>query len=348
MRNVLSVLFLIVFSSLPYTASAKVTVPLDFHYGFSQERIVYYVDTYRAREFFRLYANEIDVIAPQSYQVTGRGTVFGSVVPEIKSIAHARGVKIMPLVYNAGFSSDTIAALLDHPKEQSKVASALVLEALKQGYVGWQLDIEHIPAKYRDKYTTFVATVCTALHQSNLACSVAVVAQQSTNPDDYPPGSWNGWVGVYDYHGIAQSADFLSIMSYDDPSSTGPVAGIQWYQQVLDYTTKLVPANKISFGLPLYAWEWNADASKRVGVTTHPYVAELLRTRGYIARGRDEQQLVPWVSFKQDGQGRKVWYEDMASVRSKLDLIKEYNIRGFSAWMLGVEDEKIWTDLLDR
>jgi len=36
-------------------------------------------------------------------------------------------------------------------------------------------------------------------------------------------------------------------------------------QQVLHYVKDKIPANKLSLGVPLYYWKWNADTNKRVG-----------------------------------------------------------------------------------
>jgi spore germination protein YaaH len=66
------------------------------------------------------------------------------------------------------------------------------------------------------------------LQKNNLKLSVAVIAQVSENPDDYPNNLWQRIIGVYDYSRLSFSSDFISIMSYDDPNSIGPVAGYAW------------------------------------------------------------------------------------------------------------------------
>lgn len=88
-----------------------------------------------------------------------------------------------------------------------------------------------------------------------LLLSVAVIARTSENPTDLPEGSWDYYAGVYDYKRIGAAADFISLMSYDDPYSTGPVANIEWFKKTVTYA-QLIPAKKLSVGIPVYGWIW--------------------------------------------------------------------------------------------
>ena len=42
-----------------------------------------------------------------------------------------------------------------------------------------------------------------------------------------------------------------------------------------------------------------------------------------------------------------LFLEDVRAFKAKLDLVKEKKLRGFSVWVLGPEDERIW-DLLKK
>ena len=126
----------------------------------------------------------------------------------------------MPLVTNGNFSRGIYQAILNDPAKQDLAIKSIVDEAKKNGYLGWQFDFEQMDASYRDKYSSFAGKTAEDLKKNNLVFSVAVIAQVSSNPNDYPNDLWQKTIGVYDYAALAANADFISVMSYDDPEST--------------------------------------------------------------------------------------------------------------------------------
>ena len=141
----------------------------------------------------------------------------------------------MPLVVNKGFSSSGVDTFLNDTNAQQQAISALVTEAQTQGYEGYQLDFEQIDASDRFKYDAFVKSFGVAMEAAGLVSSVAVIAQISQDSADYPKNIWQSIVGAYDYPSLASSTDFISLMSYDDPFSKGPVTGYSWLKKVLAY-----------------------------------------------------------------------------------------------------------------
>ena len=139
-------------------------------------------------------------------------------------------------------------------------------EAKKYGYWGWQLDFEQMDLSYRDKYTAFVQQFGAAMAANGLESSVAVIAQTSDNPADYIKNEWQTLIGVYNYVAIGQAVDIVSIMSYDDAQSGGPVTRWGWLEQVIAYARQLMPANKISVGIGLYYWDWSTANGERIDI----------------------------------------------------------------------------------
>ncbi len=216
--------------------------------------------------------------------------------------------------------------------------SFLIQEAVKYGYVGWQFDFEHMSYRDRDAYSAFTKKAATALHDNNMVISVAVSARIN---DDVSTDFYKNWSGAFDYAQIASSTDFISIMAYDDPDSTGPSAALPYVRAVLDYLSDKVPQHKISIGIPLYDWKWNTDTQK--GSTGVSYT-ELQYVKGNYRpfQGFNISYQVPYLVYSDKGYIYIVWYEDADSIRAKLGIMKTYDIRGFSAWVLGVEDPGVW------
>ncbi len=288
-----------------------------------------------------------DIVAPQTYVTTPAGRLLGKPNAKVLDIAQKAGASVMPLISNQNFSQSGINTFLRNTPAQNKLLSSLVAEAQNKKYIGYQYDFEHIPSYDRDLYSQFVAKSVPVFHNAGLELSIAIAPQHSDNPADYGPGSWQNWTGAFDYNALGASADFVSIMAYDDSNSVGPTASIPWITEVANYTLAHIPASKVSFGIPFYAWVDNAATGKRVKVVGYPALASILDNDKYIDKGFDTTLGVAWVTYRAtNGKVLKAWYEDAQSFQAKLDLIKSNNMNGFSAWALGLEDPKIWDNVL--
>ena len=261
---------------------------------------------------------------------------------QILQIARDANADIMPLISNQNFSQPGINTFLHSPAAQDKLITALIAEAATQKYMGYQYDFEHIPSYDRDLYSAFVAKSAPLFHNAGLQLSVAIAPIHSENPNDLPASSWQNWTGAFDYSSIGASADFVSVMAYDDALSVGPTASIPWVTQVANYTLAHIPANKVSFGIPFYAWVRNTNTGKRVSIVGYPALASILDKGTYLNKGWSDTLGVPWVMYKRNGRVLTAWYEDSESFSKKMDLIQNDHMAGYSVWALGLEDPKVW------
>ncbi len=305
------------------------------------ERLFYFRDTKAGRQSLFAYWNSIDVFAPQSYAFDDQGNLTGSLDPQVLSFAKRVGLKIMPLVTNDGFSKNAAHALLDNPAQQTIAIQQLIDEATKNGYQGWQLDFEQMDASYRDRFSAFVGNFSAALRAKGLVSSVAVVAQISENPVDYPNNLWQKLIGVYDYAALGRAADFVSVMSYDDPESIGPVARQAWLADVLAWSMARIPKNKISLGIGLYYWQWNVTSGARVGIGGYEGI-KLADKKHYLSWRYSATEQAPYASYWSRGMQYIIWYENGRSIAKKITLITKYKLRGFSAWALGLEVPSVY------
>lgn len=299
------------------------------------EKIFYYSGIKAGIKSLQNNAAKIDIFAPQVYSVNSNLKPSGGMNKEIKAIVAKKGIKVMPLIVNQGFNQKIIHNLLVSSKARKAVIAYMIGEAKKNNYIGWQLDFEHINYKDRDRYTAFVEEAANEFEKSSLLLSVAAVARKNDSVNNY----YKNWSGAFDYEKIAQSADFISIMAYDDPNSLGPVASLPYVKEVLSYLAGKVPENKLSLGVPLYNWDWGKTTKRAVGYG----VLQTIR-KNYVCKEDFDLSLgVAWISYNAKGQKRKVWCEDERSFELKMDLVREKKLRGISAWVLGFEDPDIWS-----
>lgn len=321
------------------------------------EGLWYYTETPRSRESLFRNISKINILGPQTYELQMDGKIKSTMKDDVINLAQKNKVKIMPLLANTNgkyFNQKTILNLLDNTENWEKVSKYMREEAFKNSYWGWQLDLENIPVGHKGKFTEFVKYLRQEFDKPEnpyrLTLSIAIVSKISDNPADYQASYWKNWAGAYDYKILASSTDFLSVMAYDQPNSPGPVATIAWSKKVLDYSLKNIPADKISFGIPVYSWAYRAKEKKQFTMVDFPFVYKKLthfdkRDRKNMTTGAGTSKFygnISWVSYNQSGKNYTIWYEDKNSFKVKFDQLQRANVRGFSAWVLGDEDPKIW------
>lgn len=331
-------LVILIYSSSPTFAKTTTTKPAPKPKPITKAytRLFYCQNNSSAVTSFTTNWKSVDVLAPQAYSIDANGALSGGINPTLLALARQHGTKLMPLVVNKGFSSAVSAAFLDDPQKQKTAIDAMVAEAVNQNFWGWQIDFEQIDVSYKDKFTKFVSDLNTALDQVGKQTSVAVIAQTSRNPADYPKDYWYKFIGVFDYAGLATSSDFISLMTYDDPWSKGPVTRFSWLKDVVNFTLKSVPAEKVSIGIPLYYWRWNNTTGKRVAVGTYKQLVSTMN-KHYVRSGYSKAEQAAYMTYTSRRMKYSIWFENSQSVKAKTDLIKKLGLNGFSAWALGQE-----------
>jgi spore germination protein YaaH len=278
----------------PIAVSAASSAPAP---KVDHERLFYYREGDRAFASLKKNYKSIDVLAPQAHTLDGAGNLQGAIEPKVLTFAKKKKLDVMPLVTNGAFDRAAAQMLLDSPDAHALAIRSMVDEAKALGYVGWQIDFEQIDASYRDQFSRFVAEAAEAFHRDGLLLSVAVVSKVSDEPSDYPGDLWQNLIGVFDYKALGKAADFLSVMSYDEPYKTGPVAPFPWVERVVEYTLGKVPASKVSLGVPLYYWEREDKSQGRImEIGGAVGVATAKKERG-AKSGYDEEMDTAFVKY---------------------------------------------------
>lgn len=305
------------------------------------ERLFYMAPGKNGLESFRTNAKNIDIIAPQNYTVDSSLNIKGSISDEIKKISKENNIKIIPLIVNAGFNQKTMhSILIESSQKQNELIEFLINEAIINNYVGWQFDFEHIHYTDRDKYSEFVERTYKAFKNKNLILSIAVVVRTkdtSTSSDIY-----KNWSGAFDYKRLAESVDFISLMTYDDPISFGPVASMPFIENVYDYMKDKIPPQKMSLGIPLYYWGWSENPYIKIRTGGTYERLSYLRKTFKTTEGFNNLLKVPFLKYSLGKNKYIIWHEDKQSITYKIDFLKNHKLRGFSAWVLGLENPSIW------
>lgn len=317
------------------------------------EALWYLTDREDAVQSFLAHADQISVVAPQAFSLDSAGVVWGSVDARVLATARAKGVKVIPLIVNPGFDQPMFHRVLATPEIRARAVRNIAALCQRQRFDGIQFDFENIHVSDRDLFTAFFRETAEALHRVGCSASVAVVPRES----DFPgPTSYHAWIfanwrGAYDYKALADAGDFLSLMTYDQHTRRtppGPVAGVPWMERVLAYVLGLgVPPQKISLGIPSYSTRWLPAYDAQRGGHVAGSGISYQQAQGLLARHQaqavwDERQKVGFASWENDGINEFLYLEDARSFREKLALVPKHRLRGYSVWVLGLEDPAVW------
>lgn len=310
-----------------------------FAAGDSQENIFYYFDNVYGYSDFKKNYKKIDIVAPQVYIVQDNLKVKS---PKSKSLrvskeAKKKNVPTMPLIVQDKFDKVLMSNILLDQNAQDGIINYMIEEAEKYGYIGWQFDFENINHLDRDMYTAFVKKTYGRLKEEGLQFSVAVVVRDR----DYDPNSKNqDWSSAYDYKELAKNSDFLSLMTYDEPNSGGPVASLTYVNKTLNYILTQAPAEKLSLGVPLYCWHWKDG--ERVGSTTYNLAEKHYRKGKNREKGYDAVYGAEYYKFTTGKGENMIWCDGVKGVEAKKEIVKEKGLRGFSLWALGQGGKDLW------
>ena len=184
---------------------------------------------------------------------TGSGASYED--PAILAFLRSRGILVIPTVaniINGVWDGGLVSKVIADPQLRAVNLNALVNLAVAGGYDGIDLDYENLRASDRAAFSSFVQQLAGALHAQGKLLTVNVYAKTSE------PGTWDG-PQAQDWWAIGQAADQVRIMTYEYSWSTsppGPIAPVNWVNNVIGYATSQIAPGKILQGIPFYGYDW--------------------------------------------------------------------------------------------
>lgn len=315
-----------------------------------RQALFYYVASDDGWDSLSRHIDKISIVAPQVFIVDKTGQIRGSVEERVRSLAAGHRVPLMPLL--ADDNADATHAILADPNLQSQVIAEALRLCQASGCAGLQIDLEGVTSPDRPAFASFVRQAADAFHAQHLLLSVAVPSAlfSATLPKEKYAATFGGFAVEGTPFPLAQivpSVDFVTLMAYAQygpGTPPGPVADKTWVEQSIRHVLQVVPPNKLSLGVGLWAQRWCKDQ-----VTFHRY-PELQALNAAASRKPhwDKSHRASWFEYDDHGCRTTVWFENRRSLKEKLKLVSHYHLLGFSAWRLGQEDPGIWDELRRR
>lgn len=265
--------------------------------------------------------------------VTRVGKSFDSGLMELAAL---NKVKVLPTITN-NFDKNDVGSnvLMDENLIEDHIKNIVNL-VIEENYDGIDIDYEGLKPEVKNNFTNFIQKLAENLHSKGKILSVTVQAKKDDG------NTWRG-PGAMDYEKLGRVVDRFRVMTYDySRLDTGPgaIAPIKWFQEVLQYTKKYIPSNKIVAGIPTYGYKWCLEDKlncEKKGLV-YEGVENIMNRFGITPEWNNDNK-APWFLYIDELENKyAVNYENHKSLKAKLEVVREEGLGGIAIWRLGSED----------
>ncbi|HEY4022077.1 MAG TPA: glycosyl hydrolase family 18 protein [Pseudonocardiaceae bacterium] len=291
---------------------------------------------------------DVSEASPSIYAIDAAGDVTDQYAPSAAAATaanlaalHKAGVRLVPTianVVNGGFTYQPLASILHDPARGAHNIAEILALVQQQNFAGIDVDYENLHGPDRQAFSDFIGKLADVLHAHGKTLSVTLFAKASD-------AGYDQRNIAQDYGAIGKVADEVRLMGYDyhwATSDPGPIAPVNWIQDVLRYAVSAIPPSKIILGVPMYGYDW-VDG---VGTPVAWLQAFRLATQYHATIRFDSASETPYFSYTDaKNQYHQVWFENAASATAKLDVARNSAIAGVYMWLYGYEDTNVWPAL---
>jgi GH18 family chitinase len=290
-------------------------------------------------------------------------------ISTFRSAATERDVPLIATIFDDS-PAGTMAATIADPASRSAHVQLIVSLVTTGDFDGVDLDYEKFAyaddratwSTTRPNWIAFLTELSTALHDIDKQLIVSVPPVY----DDGQTGDSGYW--VYDHAAMGPLVDRIRVMAYDfsyQGGDPGPIAPIEWVEQLVDTLASMVDPAKLDLGIPTYGYDWvvsvtgacPADQAPETRAISTARAARELLERG-ITPVWDEttaEQTYDYVDTLSgtDAAGvattctvaRTVRYLDARAVHRRAYLAHRNDLHGVALWALGNDDDLTWDAL---
>lgn len=248
-------------------------------------------------------------------------------------------LKIMALVNNFSdknaWESDKLAQMLASPEARARCIQQLVDYANGRDFAGISIDFENVLDASQPALLQFTTDLSTQLHAAGREVSINLPVNNDS----------------FDYRKLSAPVDYVILMAYDQHysgSEPGPVAGLDWFENMLRMRQADVPAPKTIVAIGNYAYDWKEGGEPDIRTFEEAVLtaAESSDADEKILIQLDPASLNPkfeWTEVE-DGQEKRhqVWMLDAVSAFNQIVVTRALGANGVALWRLGSEDPSLW------
>ena len=286
----------------------------------------------------------VNVVSPSFFSLTrgSNGEIYDNAEDggaEYIKWAHNNNYQVWAMFSNNSLKDTTSQILNDYEKRETMIENLMNLVE-EYNLDGVNVDFENMNESDKDVYSRFLIELAPRLKKIGKTLSVDVTA---------PDGS-ETWSLCFDRNTIANVADYIVFMAYDQygtsSNKAGTTAGYNWVEANIKkfLGQEDVDPEKIILGIPLYMrlWEEEEDGTAKPEVVNMRNIFDVL-PENQVATW-DEELKQYYVEYEENGKKYKMWVENEKSVGEKINLANQYNLAGIAFWEKDREtNDEFWT-----
>jgi spore germination protein YaaH len=314
------------------------------------------VDAAEARELPAESQGALAQVQPTGLYLGGNGAIDGAVDATFDQAAGAYAV--LPVIRNYEgpiVRSDLLANMLVDSGQRAAHIDNLVNLAVLNNYKGIDIDYRGLDKNLRGEFNQFIKELADRLHTEGKALSVRVEPAVQVAED-----RWE--TGPYDWQTLGLMADTVKIPAPQDPNAYVPDGQLD---ALMRYAVGQINREKLQVVLGGQSMEQSGNylLAKSYTDALQPLLGRVAADQTVVEPGKPlnlalvsskptsglvyDPNIGTYVYRYQDDQGnaRTVWLENAASLSHKLDILKKYNLQGFTLENLPADglDTDLWS-----
>src|SRR3984957_623298 len=263
-------------------------------------------------------------------------SVDDRVMPLLK--AEDNSMEVFPMVNNFDGTEfvEGITGFLNDPAARALFRQQVGMYLSSDHFRGLMVDFEAFPKIGQPGYVALLNELSSDLHARGMKLYVSVPAH---NED-------------FDYPAIAEPADGVVVMNYDEHypgAPSGPVASQDWFVENLKFAVKAIPREKLICAIANYGYDWVLKPKKGKLPPDERDSSVSVQEAWLAARDSDEDvtydedALNPHFSYLDESSLRHdVWFLDAVTALNAMRAAQTLGIQTFALWRLGGEDRSLW------
>lgn len=293
----------------------------------------------------------VNVVSPSFFYIDENG-VFRENIGESGQAyiewAHGNGYKVWPMISNAPAANESLeitSKIMNSYENRKQLIEQIVEACVAYDLDGINVDFENMKQEDKDMYSRFIIELTPRLNEIGMVVSVDVTA----------PDGGETWSMCFDRNLIGDVANYIIFMGYDEygVSSTkaGTTAGYDWVKLnlVKFLQTEEIESDKLILGIPFYTRLWTENANGEIirnSTVNMEDIEEILPDD--VQKTWDDELKQYYVEYQDGSNTRKMWIEDVESLKAKVSLVNEDNLAGVASWQYGMETDDVWQMLKEE
>ena len=293
----------------------------------------------------------VNVVSPAFFYIDENGNFRENVGESGEAYidwAHGNGYKVWPMVSNAVAARESLeitSDIMNSYESRKELIEKIFNTCVAYDLDGINIDFENMKQEDADVYSRFIIELTPRLNEIGMVVSVDVTA----------PDGGETWSMCFDRNVIGDVADYIVFMAYDQngisSTTAGTTAGYNWIKLnlVKFLQTEEIDSDKLILGIPFYTRLWTEDANGEVvrSSTVNMEDIEDVLPDG-VQKNWDDDLKQYYVEYQDGDYTRKMWIEDIESLKAKVSLVNENDLAGVASWQKGMETDDVWPMLKEE